>query len=217
MYQKILPLTSLFITLGFFIGCGNMETTSSSQTIKLRAGTPSEENHKKAEVSFRDLNFTQALVYDKAQLKEDLNYFREQSAEIALDYNNIALDYAKLKEFNQSLELYKKVIAIDDTVFERNSTERATTFYNIASTYEALTNYKEAHNYYLKSVKIDKNREKLLISYQDIARVNSYEGNNKEALLYYQKARNMALSLNKNEITIAVIEEAIADVKKRMQ
>ena len=217
MYQKLLPLTPLLIVIGCFIGCGDLNSASSTQPLKLRTGTPSEENHQKAEASFYDFNFTDALAYDKAQLTEDLTYFREESAEIALDYNNIALDYAKLKEFNLSLEFYQKAMLIDTKVLDLNNTERLTTFYNIASTYESLKVYKQAEAYYLKSLEGSKNKEQIFMSFQDIARVYTKEKKYEDAILYYQKALNMELNLNRKDNSRAVIEALIIDLKKRIK
>ena len=216
MRKKILTVTLLLFGMVITSGCLDDFKEKKKVEKKLLTGTPTEEYYEQAQEYFEEGNYTGALQYDFKQLEEDLKYYKEQSAEIALDYNNIALDYDKLKDYNNSVSYYQKVIKIDNIVLDKDNPERATTYYNIASSYESLKLYNNALNFYLKSLKIDKDSESRLLTYYDIAKIYEETGNHKQALPYYQKA--LALykkSIKKDQAMGENITQAITRLKQK--
>ncbi len=184
--------TLLLFTLLFFIAC-NMETKEPSEPKRvLLEGNASEENYRVAQQYFLEGEYEKALAFDLKQLEEDLKYHPNESLEIALDYNNIALDYDKLKQHKKALAFYLKTMKIDEKLLEKNSTERATTYFNVASTYEALKAYDSAITYYRKALAIDEmalevNHKHLLAEYESLARLYEKSSKPNLALKFWKK------------------------------
>jgi preprotein translocase subunit SecA/nephrocystin-3 len=181
----------LFFTL-FLTACNGENKEPLKPKKVLLEGNSSEENYNLAQKHFKNGEYEKALEFDLKQLTEDLKYYEEISLEIALDYNNIGLDYDELKNHEKALEYYLKTMKIDEITLETNSTERSTTYYNMASSYDALEEYDKAVNYYIKALKIDKVRlgkyhEDILAEYENLAIV--YEKNSKlnSSLRYWKK------------------------------
>jgi len=153
---KFLSRTIFVSSLFFFTACLTDTTETKESTKVLLKGEPSEKFYKLSQKYFEEGEYKKALEYDIKQLNEDLKYYREESLEIALDYNNIGLDYDELKRYTEAIAYYEKAIKIDDITLEENSTERATTYFNLASSQDAIENYDEALKYYLKALAIEK-------------------------------------------------------------
>jgi len=211
MSKKILTVTLFLPLLVGVTGC--LESFKEEKKVKrvLLKGSPTEEYYQDSQKYFLDGNYSEALKYDFKQLEEDLKYFQDQSAEIAVDYNNIGLDYKKLKEYGKALEYYKKAMKIDNRVLSAKSIEKATTYYNIASSYASLKDYNNSLAYFEKSLSIDTDKEKILASYQEIATI--YEKNKAYALAftYFKKALNLQEKLYKKE------DEAFLRIKSKLQ
>ena len=189
---QITIISTLLLFSIFFSACFDEKKETLVPEKILLEGTPSEENYKLAQKHFHDGEYEKALAFDLKQLEEDLKYYEEVSLEIALDYNNIGLDYDELKNHKKALEYYLKTMKIDETTLESNSTERSTTYYNVASSYDALEKYRKAISYYLKALKIDKvnlgvYHEDVLAEYEGLA--IAYEKVSKEnaSLRYWKK------------------------------
>jgi len=218
MSKKILTVSFLLVGMVVTTGCLDEFKEKKKIERKLLAGTPTEEYYEHSQEYFEEGNYTGALKYDFQQLEEDLKYYREESAEIALDYNNIALDYDKLKDYNNSITYYQKVIKIDNLVLEPNHPERATTYYNIASSYDSLKVYDKALNFYLKSLKIEKDSESIFITYQDIAKIYEHKESHKQALYYYQKALVLyKKSVKKDKAIGENLTESITALKQKIK
>jgi len=218
MSKKILTVALLLVGLVATTGCLDDFKDKEKVEHKLLKGTPDEQYYEHAQEYFEEGNYSEALKYDFKQLEEDLKYYTEKSAEIALNYNNIALDYDKLKDYNNSIKYYLKAVKIDNIVLDRDNPERATTYYNLASSYYSLKNYDEALKFYLKSLKIDKEPEDRLITYQDIAKIYEYKKSYKQALHYYQKALILYKKSNREDkITGLHIKESIQKLKMKIK
>jgi tetratricopeptide (TPR) repeat protein len=218
MSKKILTVTLLLVGMVVITGCLDDFKEKTKVEKKLLTGTPNEEFYEHSQAFFEEGNYTGALIYDLKQLKEDLQYYPDISAEIALDYNNVALDYDKLKEYNKSITYYTKVIEIDNIVLDRDNLERATTYYNIASSYESLKLYDKALNFYIKSLNIERESENRLLIYQDIAKIYGYKKSYKQSLYYYQKALILYnKSTNQDKATGVNINESILNLKEKIK
>lgn len=194
--KRLTPIIIL-IALSSFWGCfDNKGEVKETKTVLLK-GEPSEKHSLLAQKYFEEGEFQKSLEEDKKQLVEDLKYYKEQSPEIALDYNNIGLDYDELKEYANAIEYYKKAMKIDEKTLEENSTERSTTYYNFASSNDALGNYDKALEYYLKALNIDKvglgefSRD-VLGEHEDIAKL-------------YEKMGKIALAIEEYQNIIDII------------
>jgi len=188
MSKKILTVTLFLILLLGVTGC--LEDFIEEEKVErtLLKGSPTEEYYIKSQKYFIESNYSEALQYDFKQLEEDLKYFKEQSAEIAVDYNNIGLDYKKLKKYEDALSYYKKALYIDNIVLSKKSIEKATTYYNIASSYASLGDYNTSLIYFKKSLTIDTNKEKRVASYQEIGTIYEQIKAYKLSFFYYKKA-----------------------------
>lgn len=168
--QIIFISTFLF----FFIACNEEQKASKTLTQTPLEANASEENYHLAQKHFNEGEYEKALAFDLKQLEEDLKYYEAMSLEIALDYNNIGLDYDELKKPKKALEYYLKTMKIDNIRLEENSTERSSTYFNIATTYNNLGEYAKAIDYYLKALKIDekslgKEHPEVLAEYESLA------------------------------------------------
>jgi len=199
MNKKILTATLFLILFLTLTGC--LDTFEEEKKVErvLLKGSPSEENYQQSQKYFLEGNYSEALKYDEKQLEEDLRYFKEQSAEIAVDYNNIGLDYDNLKEYNKALEYYKKAMKIDEIVLPQNSIERATTYYNIASSYASLEEYNLSLDYFHKTLKIDIYEENVVASYQEMGTIYEKTKNYKRSFHYYTKALKLQEKLYPKE------------------
>ena len=191
-HLKLLTNVILLVSLSSFWACSdNKDNVKEIKTILLK-GKPSEEHSTLSQKYFEEGEFEKALAEDKKQLEEDLKYYKKQSPEIALDYNNIGLDYDELKDYTKAVEYYQKAMEIDEKTLDENSTERSTTYYNFASSNDELGNYDKALEYYLKALSIDKvglgefSRD-VLNEYEDIAKLYEKIGKIKLAIDYYQE------------------------------
>ena len=108
MNKKILILSLIFTISLAFIGCEEPNKADTETSKELKTGKPSQKNTELAQKFFEEGNYKQALAHDLKQLEEDLNYYKEQSAEISLDYNNIGLDYDEQENYHKALEYIKK-------------------------------------------------------------------------------------------------------------
>jgi len=162
MFNIKLLSRAIVILFSFFFTACLSDTTESKKPVKvLLKGTPSEEHHLLAQKYLQEGEYRKVLEHEIKQLNEDLKYYEEERAEIALDYNDIGLAYDNLKEYSRAIEYYQKAIKIDDIVLENNSSERATTYFNLASSYDTLENYNKALHYYLKASTIDKENHEI--------------------------------------------------------
>ena len=202
MNKKI--LTFLLVGLLGFTGCLDELVTEKKPEKKLLVGKADEHFHKLSQGCFNEGNYTGALHYDLKQLQEDLKYYKEQSAEIAVDYNDIGLDYDKLKEYNSSVIYYKKAIKIDNQVLKLTNPEKATTYYNLASSYDSLKLYDKALKYYLKSLRIKQKLEYKLITYQDVAKIYKRKKDDEKALIYYRNAFIVYKKLKEKDKAVGV-------------
>lgn len=217
MTKNILTVIILLVIVLGVSGC--MDDIKEEKKIekKLLKGSPDESNYQLSQKYFEEANYKEALKYDLKQLEEDLKYYKEQSAEVSLDYNNIGLDYSKLKEYDNALNYYNKALKIDNIVFDKNSTERATTYYNIGAIYDKLNDYNTSLRFYKKALNIDKDEDNILSSYKDIARVYRTLKNYSFALKYYKQALRLELKLlEKDDEEIFETQQAIAELKKKL-
>ena len=216
MSKKILTVVLVLAGLLGLTGCLDEFHSEKKVEKKLLSGKADESFHKRSQEYFEEANYTGALHYELKQLEEDLKYYKEQSAEIAVDYNNIALDYDKLKDYNRSIIYYQKAIKIDNKVLDVNNPEKATTYYNLASSYDTLKLYDKALNYYLKSLSIKPKLKDKLVTYQDIAKIYKLKKEDEKALLYYKNAFIVYRKIKEKDRAVGVnILENIEQLEKR--
>ena len=218
--MKIDSLIITLFTLGMlgFSGCVDAFKKEEKITKVLLAGKANEMYHKLSEEYFIEGNYTGALENDLKQLKEDLKYYPDVSAEIAVDYNNIGLDHAKLKEYQKALEFYTKVRQIDEVVFDRRDSKKATTVYNMASAYEGLNDNLNALKFYQQSLALDVNKEQILLTHEDIARVYEKQNNLNQALSSYKASLALRHKLHdKKALETLRLEETIALLSQKLK
>jgi tetratricopeptide (TPR) repeat protein len=186
-------------------------------------GEANQSNYELSQKYFSEGEYEKALEFDKKQLTEDLKYYKEISIEIALDYNNIGLDYDELKNYQKALEYYEKAMKIDNVTLDLNSTERSTTYYNVASSYDALGDNKNALTYYFKALEIDKvglgaYHGDVLSEYEDIAEVYERISNYELAVEYFTKALEFKEhEYGKEDLQTKDMAKKIEELKKKIK
>ena len=201
---KTVMMAFLLMFSFLFTACFDGLEESKGVLKTLLKGEPSEKNYEFSQQYFEEGKYEEALKFDIKQLEEDLKYYKDESAEIALDYNNIGLDYDELKNYKKALEYYIKAMKIDDITLESNSTERSTTYYNAAASFGALKRYDEALNYYFKALKIDNvglghYHDDVLAEYEEIAVIYEKTNKVKLAIEFLEKALELKEHVYGNE------------------
>jgi len=223
MTKQILLISIILGVSLSVVGCNENSEKKASLSQPLLKGKSDQSNYEMAQKFFNEGDYKQALAYDMKQLQVDLKYYKEQSAEISLDYNNIGLDYDELEAYNKAVEYYSKAMEIDNIVLDKNSTERATTYYNIASSYDALGENNNSLTYYFKALEIDKMvsgeyHEDVLSSYLDIAKLYDKTEKYTSALTYYKKALKVQEKLyEKDDPDTKVTQRIIEELEKKVK
>ncbi len=213
--KKCVYIKILSISLLLFTGCFDDFNRDKIVKKELLKGEANESYHKKADSFFDEGNYAEALKYELEQLKEDLKYYREDSAEIAVDYNYIALNYKKLKDYNRSITYYEKAIKIDNKVLDLTNPQKSIDYYNIASTYDAMRLYDKALDYYLKSLTIKPNQKDRLETYRDIGKIYKEKRDYRNSLIYYKNAFFLYKKLEPKDKALGVdILENIQEINK---
>ena len=225
MIQKTFTFLLLIFPL-LFTACYEEEPTKPKRV--LLKGEPSEENYTLAQKYFENGEYEKALAFHLKQLEEDSKYYADESLEIALNFNNIALDHDALENYEKALTYYVKTMAIDEKILEHNSTERSSTYYNVASAYDALGEHHNAIKYYAKALAIDKVKlgvydedvlaeyEKLAIAYEKISKFNNSLRYWKKALSYKEHEYGK-YDLDTNETRAEVLKlEKIVKAEKEL-
>ena len=70
--------------------------------------------------------------------------FGEDHADVASSYNNLALVYYSLGEYNQAKELHEKALTIRKKIFGEDHADLASSYNNLASVYNRLGKYNQA-------------------------------------------------------------------------
>ncbi len=210
----------------FFTACDTQNKNEVKEKKVLLQGTADETSYNTAQKFFKFGEYDKALEFHLKQLDEDLKYYEENSLEIALDYNNIGLDYDELKNYPKALEFYLKTMKIDELTLEKNSTERSTTYYNVAASYDELQKYQEAIYFYLKALEIDEKvlgseHENVWSEYEKLAFAYEQESNLTASLNYWQKSLTYmehhfgkyALESNETRAKIKEIEQSLLETR----
>ena len=66
------------------------------------------------------------------------------AADVATSYNNLALEYERLGEYNHAKELHEKALTIYKKIFGEDHVDVATRYNNLALVYELLGEYNHA-------------------------------------------------------------------------
>ena len=82
--------------------------------------------------------------------------FGEDHADVARSYNNLALVYYNLKEYNQAKQLQEKALMICKKIFGEDHADVASSYNNLALVYEELGEYNQAKELHEKALMIRK-------------------------------------------------------------
>ncbi|MFH2095855.1 MAG: tetratricopeptide repeat protein [Bacteroidota bacterium] len=169
---------------------------------------------KMAVVYLEQGNFDQAL----ASNLEVLKVYEEQGNEnyTALTLNNISVIYDKLKNYDKVIEYGNKAIAIH--LKNNNDYQAAFCYSNLSNAYKAKGNIGLANDYLRKGLEI-------FIKYNDrsneAAALNGIgvnlrmESKDREALVYYQKAYNIAVEME-DKLNIALFAHNLSGLYSDM-
>lgn len=216
--KKSLHIKISITLLLLLTGCFNNFERDKVEKKNLLKGDANESYHKEADRYYEEGNYSQALKYEFKQLEEDLKYYKDISAEIAVDYNNIGLNYLKLKDYNNSISYYQKAIKIDNIVLDLNNHERVVTYYNIASSFYAKKEINKALNYYIKLLKINPTLKERLDTYQQIGEIYKEKRDYQNSLLYYKNAFIIFRKVKPKDDAVGVnILESIIELEKIMK
>jgi len=188
MMKQRLIINILLVVTFLFTGCLENFKEDKKVEKELLSGTSDEHYYQNSKKYFEEGNYSESLKYNLKQLEEDFKYYKEQSAEVAVDYNNIGLNYNQLGEHKKALEYYLKAMEIEKIVLDTNSSKKATTFYNMASAYFSVNDFNRSLHYYNKSLLLDKEPINLIATYDDMASIYEAQHNYKASLTYYKKS-----------------------------
>ena len=82
--------------------------------------------------------------------------FGEDHADVARSYNNLALVYYNLKEYNQAKQLQEKALMICKKIFGEDHADVASSYNNLALVYDELGEYNQAKELHEKALMIRK-------------------------------------------------------------
>jgi len=152
------------------------------------------QNTELAKKEIQSKNYEKALVYAKKALKNDeLENKSDRNITIAIDYNNIAYIYVKLKKYDQALDFYNKTLEIKKKIYKKESKSLTITYNNIAQLYENKKDYKNALKYYQKALNayetlLDKDHAYRIFTLKDISRMYEYLDKPFQAAKNYKEA-----------------------------
>ena len=137
----------------------------------------------------------EAVKIFKVELDEnDGNYaFGEDHSNVATSYNNLALVYKRLGEYNQAKQLYEKALTIRKKIFGEDHADVATSYNGLASVYNRLGQYNQAKELYEKALLIRKkifgeDHADVATSYNNLALVYDTLGEYNQAKELHEKA-----------------------------
>ncbi len=134
-----------------------------------------------------------ALLYDlKAVETLEKNSSTSISKQLSNAYNNLAMTYNDLSEFDMAIKYHKKSINIEEMIFEPMDFRFVSSYSNIVVVYEAKGQYHLALDYAQKAVKIAENENKespgLATAYNNLALILGSLGKYNEAIDLYEKS-----------------------------
>ncbi|MFT5749775.1 MAG: signal transduction histidine kinase [Ancylomarina sp.] len=108
------------------------------------------------------------------KLNDLLKSSKNNSAEIAIIYNNLGTAYEEKKEYQKSLDYYLKALEINKKSQNKRRTNLGKDYHNLGSVHYSLANYDLAIEYLEKSLDIAKNRKSKIdyvYNYEFLAKV----------------------------------------------
>ena len=135
-------------------------------------------------------------LYEKA-LAIYQEIFREEHADVAASFNNLANVYNDMGEYNQAKELHKKALAIRKKIFGEENAYVARSYDNLALVYYNIKEYNQAKKLHEKALVI---REKIF-GEENAHVARSY--NNLASVYYSIGEYNQAKELNEKALALS--------------
>ncbi len=156
-------------------------------------------------------NFKNAIALYKKILNEYLNENLDDNLTYQNQrktcYNNLALNYYKIKEYDLSLLYAKKSLHINpDKLFDSKVGQ---TYRTMGNVYLDIEKFKKAEYYLNKALSIAeeyKNKEAVIDAYKDVFRYHKKRENYKEALTYYEKFTSLEAKLLDDNFSEQLLE-----------
>jgi serine phosphatase RsbU (regulator of sigma subunit) len=143
----------------------------------------------------RNINTDTAFHYDKIGLKMAIDL--KNDSLLLSAYNNIALDYKQLGNFEIAEKYFKKSM---EYAFKTNDSIQISSAYNnLGVLLSDQGKYNQALEYFIKSIEIDEtmqDKESMAISYNNIGMIHYSMGDYERALNYYEKGLKIKKELN---------------------
>ena len=137
-------------------------------------------------------NFTTKIKY--IEIAEDIiKKTTTKSEDIASLYNNLALLYYSMGEYEQAKPLYEKSLKIREEVLALNHPQTVSSYNNLALLYDSMGEYEQAKPLYEKALKINEkvlglNHPDTATSYNNLASLYDSMGEYEQAKPLYEKA-----------------------------
>jgi tetratricopeptide (TPR) repeat protein len=147
----------------------------------------------------------------------------EEHPDIAQSYNNLALLYDSMGDYEKAEPLYLKALKIDQKVLGEEHPNTVASYNNLASLYHSMGAYKKAEPLYLKALKIWENvlgedHPNTATFYNNLAVFYYAQGDFEMAYPYSKKAfdvRSKVLPLNHPHLIDAKKGLKIIEIKRR--
>jgi tetratricopeptide (TPR) repeat protein len=143
---------------------------------------------------------------------------------LAFSYNNIGNVYQSIKNYKKALEHHFWSLEIKEKL--KDSSEMVISLNNIGGVYTDMKNYDQAIVYHQKALELnrltDNNKEDEEVAYINMARAFYYDGQNKEALDYAQRALSIAEEIGDSQTILegsdllGKIYEQLGDYEKAL-
>lgn len=143
---------------------------------------------------------------------------------LAFSYNNIGNVYQSIKNYKKALEHHFWSLKIKEKL--KDSSEMVISLNNIGGVYTDMKKYDQAIEYHQRALELNNltnnNKEDEEVAYINIARAFYYDGQNKEALDYAQRAIFIAEEIGDSETILegsdllGKIYEQLGDYKKAL-
>ncbi len=158
--------------------------------------------------------FEEAIKYKQKALDISLKLYGEHHENIAICYNGIAKTYEAMEEYQKAIDFFEKTLMVNVKLNGGDDINAARAYMNLGRVMKLAKQYDNAQNSYEQAIAIYKKlpgEERQVIEiYEYLADVANSSGNAKKALLFAEKAQDLAIKIDDS----GLVSQAAAIVQK---
>ncbi|MFD2585787.1 tetratricopeptide repeat protein [Croceitalea marina] len=193
---------------------GNYEEAAKNVLISLKI---------KEELGFTDKSkgsnyATLVKIYGKINNIEKSNFYNSEWEKVCLKYsdtnrlatvwNNYAVNYKKLKDYNKAATFFRKSAAINEK--NKNYVNLANNYNNLGNLYLSKDSLKIAENYLLKALKageISDRKNEIAVTLNNLGNLNNRLGNYNKAIDYLERSEKISIEINHRLLLITTYSQ----------